>query len=79
MAAANLERDIFCVSLICLLPPPPVQDASLDAALFGFHKWWFQIGEEDSWKMAFSSRSDLCPCYRTITGKLIIGPWNSIG
>lgn len=38
MAAAILERDIFCVSLIRLLSPPHVQDASLDAALIGFPK-----------------------------------------
>lgn len=61
MAAAILERDIFCVSLIRLLSPPHVQDASLDAALIGFPKLWFQIDEQDWWEMALSYNCDPVP------------------
>lgn len=43
--AASLERDIFCVSLMCLLSPAHVQDASSDAAVMGLLKFQFQIGE----------------------------------
>lgn len=62
--AANLERDIFCVSLICLLSPPHVQGASSDAAVIGFLKFKLQIGEEDWLEVAFSPSS--VPCFGAI-------------
>lgn len=61
MAAANLERDIFCVSLIYSLSPPHVQDASSDAAVIGFFKFQFPMGEEDWLEVAFSPSHDFVP------------------
>lgn len=59
MAAADLKRDIFCVSLICLPSPPCGQEANMDAAVIVFLKFQFQIGEEDWLEMAFSPSHDL--------------------
>lgn len=61
--AAHLERDIFCVSLICSLSPAHVQDASSDAAVIGLLKFQFQIGEEDWLEGAFGFSRDLYPCF----------------
>lgn len=60
MAAANLERDIFCVSLIYSLSPH-VQDACSYAAVIGFLTFQFPMGEEDWLEVAFCSSHDLVP------------------
>lgn len=70
MAAADLKRDIFCVSLICPLSPPHVQDASSGAAVIGFLKFHFQIGEEDWLEVAFSPSHNLCPRFGAVTVKI---------
>lgn len=58
-AAANLRRDIFCVSLLCSPSLPHVQDANSDAAVIEFLKFQCQIGEEVWLEMAFSPSRDL--------------------
>lgn len=64
--AANLGRDIFCVSLMCSLSPAHVQDSSSDAAVIGLLKFQFQIGEEDWLEVTFILSHDLCPCFGAI-------------
>lgn len=55
------DRDIFCVSLIRSLPRSHVQDASSDAAVIGFFKFQFQMGEEVWLEVAFHPSHDLIP------------------
>lgn len=60
-AAANLERDVFCVSLVPSLCLPHVQDGRSDAAIIGFLPFQFQMGEEVWLEVAFSPSHDLVP------------------